>query len=158
MSKPASALFARHETAFASWIRRNGYAPAEAVEYFLNDSPYFKGETEHLDAQQRAELVEQTRVFLSKLSTENHFAKQFPTVYLCTDKQGRRLRYTITMTIGEDKAEWIGRVWAGSEYLGEVAGSGSGPKANYLALARMHVESQIDCADAIVKRPLPDFW
>ncbi len=83
---------------------------------------------------------------------------QFPTVYLCKDKQGRRLRYTVTLTIGENQADWIGRVWANDDYLGEVTGSGSGPKANYLSLAQMHIESLVDCQDAIVKRPLPDFW
>ncbi|SEL10777.1 hypothetical protein SAMN05428989_1453 [Pseudoxanthomonas sp. GM95] len=148
----------RHEAAFASWIRRNGYAPSEAIEHFLEHSDYIRDEFTLLDVDAKTAATAELRKFLQRRSGEDSFTMQFPTVYLCKDKQGRRLRYTVTLTIGEDEATWIGRVWAGSEYLGEVTGSGGGPKANYLTLARMHIESQIDCHDAIVKRPLPDFW
>lgn len=157
MSKSAKSA-ARHETAFASWIRRNGYPPAEAVDRFLQMSDYFLGELETLEPSEREKMISEARAYLQRRSTEDSFTMQFPTVYLCKDKHGRQLRYTVTLTIGEDQAEWIGRVWADDEYLGEVTGSGSGPRANYLALARMHIESQIDCQDAVVKRPLPDHW
>jgi hypothetical protein len=149
---------ARHEAAFASWIRRNGYAPAEAIDRFLEISDHFLGELEILDQSRREKLISEVRDYLQRRSLEDSFTMQFPTVYLCKDKHGRRLRYTVTLTIGEDQAQWIGRVWADDDYLGEITGSGSGPKANYLSLARMHIESQIDCQSAIVKRPLPDFW
>ncbi|WDS36988.1 hypothetical protein [Pseudoxanthomonas sp.] len=158
MSKSAKVAAGRHEAAFASWIRRNGYAPSDGVSVFLELSDYFRNELALLDETARVTLTDEARTFLQQRSTEDSFTMQFPTVYLCKDKQGRRLRYTVTLTIGEDHADWLGRVWAGNEYLGEVAGSGGGPKANYLALARAHIESQIDCHDAIVKRPLPDFW
>jgi len=148
----------RHEAAFASWIRRNGYSPSEAVEFFIEQSDYVRDEFILLDDAEKETATGDLRKFLQQRSGEDDFTMQFPTVYLCQDKQGRRLRYTITLTIGEGQAAWIGRVWAGSEYLGEITGSGGGPKANYLTLARMHVESQIDCHDAIIKRPLPDFW
>ena len=55
------------------------------------------------------------------------------------------MRYTIALTIGETEAEWVGKVWADGDYLGEVHGSGSGPKANYIELARMQIESHISC-------------
>lgn len=157
MSKSAKSA-ARHETAFTSWIRRNGHAPIDAIERFLEISDYFLGELETLDQSEREKLITEARAHLQKRCTENDFTMQFPTVYLCKDKHGRRLRYTVTLTIGENQADWIGRVWADDDYLGEITGSGSGPKANYLSLARMHIESQIDCRDAIVKRPLPDVW
>lgn len=149
---------ARHETAFASWVRRNGYPPADAVDRFLESSEYFQNELKGLEPSERERMISQTRAYLQRRSADDSFTMQFPTVYLCKDKHGRQLRYTVTLTIGDDHAEWIGRVWADGEYLGEVTGSGSGPRANYLALARMHIESQIDCHDAIVKRPLPDYW
>jgi hypothetical protein len=158
MSKSAKTAAERHEAAFVSWLRRNGYAPSDGIEQFLERSDYFRNELALLDEPARVALTSQAREFLRQRSAEDSFTMQFPTVYLCKDKQGRRLRYTVTLTIGEDHATWLGRVWAESEYLGEITGSGGGPKANYLALARMHIESQIDCHDAIIKRPLPDFW
>lgn len=158
MSKSAKTAAGRHEAAFASWLRRNGYAPSDGIEQFLESSDYFRNELELLDPSARQALTSEVREFLRQRSTEDSFTMQFPNVYLCKDKKGRRLRYTVTLTIGEDHATWLGRVWADGEYLGEIAGSGGGPKANYLALARMHIESQIDCHDAIIKRPLPDFW
>jgi hypothetical protein len=148
----------RHEAAFASWIRRNGYGPSEAVEFFIEQSDYVRDEFSLLVGAEKETATGDLRKFLQQRSGEDDFTMQFPTVYLCQDKDGRRLRYTVTLTIGEHRADWIGRVWAGSEYLGEVNGSGGGPKANYLTLAKMHIESQIDCHDAIIKRPLPDFW
>lgn len=158
MPKSAKTAAGRHEAAFASWLRRNGYAPSEGIEQFLESSDYFRSELALLDASARAMLTSEAREFLQQRSAEDSFTMQFPTVYLCKDKQGRRLRYTVTLTIGEGHATWLGRVWAESEYLGEITGSGGGAKANYLALARRHIESQIDCHEAIIKRPLPDFW
>lgn len=158
MSRSSRNPASRHESAFASWIRRNGYSPSEAIEHFLERSDYFRSELQQLGDEARRSLTEEAREFLRQRSEEDSFAMQFPTVYMCKDKHGRQLRYTVTITIGEDHAEWIGRVWADNDYLGEVTGSGGGPKANYLALARMHIESQVDCHDAIVKRPLPDSW
>lgn len=158
MSKSSKSAAARHEAAFTSWIRRNGYTPADGIERFLEISEYFRGELGHLAESLRQSLTDEARTYLQMRSADKDFTMQFPTVYLCKDRDGRQLRYTATLTIGDDHAEWTGRVWAGDQYLGEITGSGSGPKANYLALARMHIESQIDCHDAIIKRPLPDFW
>ena len=59
--------------------------------------------------------------------------------------EGKAMRYTVSLTIGETEAQWVGKVWADGEYLGEVHGNGSGPKANYIELARMHIEAHISC-------------
>ncbi len=44
MSKSAKTAAGRHEAAFASWLRRNGYAPSDGIEQFLESSDYFRNE------------------------------------------------------------------------------------------------------------------
>ncbi|MCY7313753.1 MAG: hypothetical protein LH491_09055, partial [Pseudoxanthomonas sp.] len=70
----------------------------------------------------------------------------------CTDHEDQDMRYTVTVTLSDEGAEWEGRVWKEGEYIGEVSGSGSGPQANYVELARMHIESQIKCPGVIKRR------
>jgi len=158
VTRTPKSLFAQHEAAFTSWVRRHGRSPDEAVAMFIERSPYMKEVLAHLPTEESDRILEATREHLHRISGEQTFRAQFPNIHYCRNRQGRELRYTITLTLGENEASWIGRVWADDEYLGEVAGSGSGPKANYLNLARMHIESQIDCEGAIVRRPLPDYW
>ena len=112
------------EVAFTDWIRKNAYTPAEAIGFFMD----------------------RTRQHLTRLSEDSVFSAQFPMVYGCRNLDDKDMRYTVSLTIGEDEAQWQGKVWADGEYLGEVHGNGSGPKANYIELARMHIESHIRCA------------
>ena len=66
-------------------------------------------------------------------------------VHHCMDGSGQAMRYTVALTLADKGAEWMGRVWNGNEYLGEIHGEGTGPQSNYVELARMHIESQIKC-------------
>ena len=133
------------ETAFIDWIRKNAYHPAEAIEHFMEKSEYVLNAMGAVVEHARRKVVDRTRQHLVRLSEDTVFTAQFPMVYTCRNLDDKDMRYTIALTIGEEEAEWIGKVWADGEYLGEVHGSGSGPRTNYIELARMHIESHIRC-------------
>ena len=133
------------ETAFIDWIRKNAYHPAEAIEHFMEKSEYVLNAMGAVVEHARRKVVDRTRQHLVRLSEDTVFTAQFPMVYACQNLEGKAMRYTIALTIGDHDAEWVGRVWADGSYLGEVHGSGSGPRANYIELARMHIESHISC-------------
>ena len=133
------------ETAFIDWIRKNAYHPAEAIEHFMEKSEYVLNAMGAVVEHARRKVVDRTRQHLVRLSEDTVFTAQFPMVYTCRNLDDKDMRYTIALTIGEKEAEWIGKVWADGEYLGEVHGSGSGPRTNYIELARMHIESHIRC-------------
>ncbi len=133
------------EAAFIDWVRKNAYHPAEAIEHFMEKSEYVLNTTGNVVEHARRKIAEHTRQHLTRLSEDTVFTAQFPMVYTCRNLDDKDMRYTIALTIGEKEAEWIGKAWADGEYLGEVHGSGSGPKANYIELARMHIESHIRC-------------
>ena len=134
------------ETAFIDWIRKNAYHPAEAIEHFMEKSEYVLNAMGAVVEHARRKVVDRTRQHLVRLSEDTVFTAQFPMVYTCRNLDDKDMRYTIALTIDEKEAEWIGKVWADGEYLGEVHGSGSGPRTNYIELARMHIESHIRCA------------
>ena len=133
------------ETAFIDWIRKNAYHPAEAIEHFMEKSEYVLNAIGAVVEHARRKVVDRTRQHLVRLSEDTVFTAQFPMVYTCRNLDDKDMRYTIALTIDEKEAEWIGKVWADGEYLGEVHGSGSGPRTNYIELARMHIESHIRC-------------
>ena len=133
------------ETAFIDWIRKNAYHPAEAIEHFMEKSEYVLNAMGAVVEHARRKVVDRTRQHLVRLSEDTVFTAQFPMVYTCRNLDDKDMRYTIALTIDEKEAEWIGKVWADGEYLGEVHGSGSGPRTNYIELARMHIESHIRC-------------
>ncbi|KAF1709528.1 hypothetical protein [Pseudoxanthomonas sacheonensis] len=134
------------EMAFIDWIKKNAYHPAEAIDPFMERSEYVRNAVDTVVEHARKKIVEGTRQHLTRLAEDTVFIAQFPMVYGCKNLDDKDMRYTVSLTIGEAEAEWVGRVWADGEYLGEVHGSGSGPKTNYLELARMHIESHIRCA------------
>ncbi|HEY5970663.1 MAG TPA: hypothetical protein VIT22_01605, partial [Pseudoxanthomonas sp.] len=101
---------------------------------------------------EQEKLAEEARLHLIRRTSDPVFSAQFPMVYHCTDDGDQTMRYTVSLTISDQGAEWVGRVWKDAEYLGEIHGSGSGPQANYVELARMHIESQIRCPGAIKRR------
>ena len=133
------------ETAFIDWIRKNAYHPAEAIEHFMEKSEYVLNAMGAVVEHARRKVVDRTRQHLVRLSEDTVFTAQFPMVYTCRNLDDKDMRYTIALIIDEKEAEWIGKVWADGEYLGEVHGSGSGPRTNYIELARMHIESHIRC-------------
>lgn len=133
------------ETAFIDWVRKNAYHPAEAIEHFMEKSEYVLNAIGAVVEHARRKVVDRTRQHLVRLSEDTVFTAQFPMVYTCRNLDDKDMRYTIALTIDEKEAEWIGKVWADGEYLGEVHGSGSGPRTNYIELARMHIESHIRC-------------
>ena len=133
------------ETAFIDWIRKNAYHPAEAIEHFMEKSEYVLNAMGAVVEHARRKVVDRTRQHLVRLSEDTVYTAQFPMVYTCRNLDDKDMRYTIALTIDEKEAEWIGKVWADGEYLGEVHGSGSGPRTNYIELARMHIESHIRC-------------
>ena len=134
------------EVAFTDWIKKNAYNPAEAIDFFMERSDYVRNAVDTVVEHARKKIVDRTRQHLTRLSEDTVFTAQFPMVYGCKNLDDKDMRYTVSLTIGDEEAHWAAKVWADGEYLGEVHGSGSGPKANYIELARMHIESHIRCA------------
>ena len=133
------------EAAFIEWVKSNAYNPGEAIDHFMEKSEYVLHSIQAVVEHTRDKIAEHTRQHLKRLSEDTVFTAQFPMVYACQNMEGKAMRYTIALTISDPDAEWVGRVWADGSYLGEVEGSGSGPRANYIELARMHIESHISC-------------
>lgn len=133
------------EVAFIDWVKANAYSPTEAIEHFIETSTYVLGAIQAAMDHSRDKVIDLMRQHLARLSEDTVFTAQFPMVYACQNLEGKAMRYTIALTIGDHDAEWIGRVWADDDYLGEVHGSGSGPRANYIELARMQIESHVRC-------------
>ncbi|MEO6104490.1 MAG: hypothetical protein ABIP44_12765 [Pseudoxanthomonas sp.] len=145
MNQKLKAGSAELEAAFIDWIKANAYNPGEAIDHFMDKSDYVRNAIDTVVEHARGKITDRTRQHLTRLSEDTVFIAQFPMVYACKNLEDKDMRYTIAMTIGEKEAEWTGKVWADGEYLGEVSGTGSGPKANYIELARMHIESHIRC-------------
>ncbi|RYE72574.1 MAG: hypothetical protein EOO80_20130, partial [Oxalobacteraceae bacterium] len=117
------------EVAFTDWIKKNAYSPAEAIDHFMERSEYVRNAVESVVEHARKKISDRTRQHLTRLSEDTVFTAQFPMVYTCKNMEDKDMRYTLSLTIGDGEAQWTGRVWADGEYLGEVHGSGSGPKA-----------------------------
>ena len=140
------------EVAYIEWLRAQGYNPAEGIDAFFDESGFVHAQLPMIHESERAQLLDEARLHLKRRSGDPQFAGQFPIVYHCGNKASRGLRYTVTLSISDEGAEWLGRVWDGSGYLGEIVGTGNGPHANYIELARLHIESQIERPDAIVRQ------
>ncbi|MET0719209.1 MAG: hypothetical protein ABWX88_04580 [Pseudoxanthomonas sp.] len=134
------------EVAFIDWIKKNAYHPVEAIDHFMDRSDYVRNAVDTVVEHARKKITDRTRQHLTRLAEDSVFIAQFPMVYGCKNLDDKDMRYTVSLTIGDKEAQWVGKVWADGDYLGEVHGSGSGPKANYIELARMHIESHIRCA------------
>ena len=143
------------EGAFTDWIKKNAYTPAEAIGFFMDRSEYVRNAVDTVVEHARKKIMDRTRQHLTRLSEDSVFTAQFPMVYGCRNLDDKDMRYTVSLTIGESEAQWVGKVWADGEYLGEVHGKGSGPKANYVELARMDIESHIRCAGPFKPRLRP---
>lgn len=140
------------EVAYIEWLRAQGYNPAEGIDAFFDESEFVHAQLPMIHESEQAQLLEEARLHLKRRSGDPQFAGQFPIVYHCDHEGSRGLRYTVTLAISDQGAEWVGRVWGGSEYLGEIVGAGNGPHVNYIELARMHIESQIVRPDAITRQ------
>lgn len=140
------------EVAYIEWLRAQGYNPVEGIDSFFDESEFVHSQLPMIHESEQAQLLDEARLHLKRRCEDPSFTAQFPIVYHCDDQDGRSLRYTATLAISDQGAEWVGRIWGGGEYLGEIAGAGSGPHVNYIELARMHIESQIARPDAIVRR------
>lgn len=140
------------EVAYMEWLRGQGRSPAEGIDSFLAESEFVHAQMPMIHESEREQLLGEARRYLRRRSADPLFAGQFPDVYHCGHDDGHDLRYTITLSISDQGAEWVGRVWRDSEYLGEIAGAGHGPHVNYIDLARMHIESEIGRKKAIVRR------
>lgn len=140
------------EIAYIEWLRAQGHNPADGIDSFFSGSDFVRSQLLMIHESEQEKLAEEARLHLLRRTTDPVFSAQFPMVYHCTGEGDQRMRYTVSLTISDAGAEWVGRVWSDSEYLGEVHGSGSGPQANYVELARMHIESQIRCPGVIKRR------
>jgi len=136
------------EAAFIEWLRTQGYAPADGIDPFFSESEFVRSQMPMIHDSEREQRIEEARQHLKRRSVDPTFAAQFPIVYQCKDVDGQGIRYTVTLTLSDEGAEWVGRAWNGGDYLGDIQGSGSGSHANYLDLARSHIESQIKSAEA----------
>jgi hypothetical protein len=136
------------EAAFIDWLRAQGHAPSEGIESFLAVSGFVRSQMPMIHESEKEQRVEEVRQHLRRRSADPTFAAQFPVVYHCKEPGGRDIRYTLTLTLSDEGAEWVGRAWAGDDFLGEIPGSASGTHANYLDLARTRIESQISSPEA----------
>ena len=135
------------EAAFIEWLRHQGYNPAEGIDPFFQESDFVRSQMLMIHDSEKSERVEEVRQYLKRRSADAAFAAQFPLVYHCQDGSGRNVRYTVTLTLSDDGAEWVGRAWGDQGYLEEINGSGKRSNTSYLELARTHIESQIKNAD-----------
>ncbi len=133
------------ELAYIDWLRAQGHTPLDGIETFFRHSDFVRSQLLMIHESEQEKLAAEAREHLRQRTSDPVFSAQFPMVYQCMGAGGETLRYTITLTMSDKGAQWVGRVWNGSEYLGEILGEGSGPQANYVELARMHIESQIKC-------------
>lgn len=140
------------EVAYIEWLREQGYNPDEGIGSFFNESEFVRAQLPMIHESERDQLLDEARLHLKRRSADPQFTAQFPIVYRCERADGRHLRYTVTLAISDQGAEWVGRVWDGREYLGEITGAGNGPHVNYIELARMNIESQIGRPDAIIRQ------
>lgn len=140
------------EVAYIDWLRAQGYNPAEGIDPFFDESEFVHAQLPMIPQGEQVQLLDEARLYLKRRSADPQFAGQFPIVYHCGHEGGHGLRYTIRLAISDEGAKWLGRVWEGSKYLGEITGAGNGPHVNYIELARMHIESQIGRPNAIVRR------
>ena len=131
------------EVAYIEWLRAQGYNPAEGIDAFFEQSEFVRSQLPMIHASEQAQLLAEARLHLKRRSRDPSFTAQFPVVYPCASEASPDLRYTVTLAISDHGAQWVGRVWNGGGYLGEITGAGTGPHANYIELARMHIETQI---------------
>lgn len=131
------------EAAFIEWLRAQGYNPAEGIDPFLDGSEFVRSQLPLIHDSEKARLFAEARAHLQRRCRDVAFAGQFPEVHVFRDDNGRRLRYTVALTLSDSGAVWLGRVWDENGYLGEIAGSQSGRHANYAELARQQVEARI---------------
>ncbi|HZF97473.1 MAG TPA: hypothetical protein VEY92_04400 [Pseudoxanthomonas sp.] len=139
------------ELAYIEWLRAQGYNPLDGMDSFFSESDFVRSQLMMIHESEQQTRAAEAREHLRQRTSDPVFSAQFPMVYSCLDEAGAMLRYTVTLTMSDKGAEWVGRVWNGSEYLGEIRGEGSGPHSNYVELARMHIESQIKCP-GVIKR------
>jgi hypothetical protein len=140
------------ETAFIEWLRAQGYNPADGIDPFFSGSDFVRSQMPMIHDSEKEQLTAEARLHLKRRCADPTFAGQFPVVYHCLDEANRDIRYTVVLTLSDEGAEWVARLWSGSAYLGELHGSGSAPHANYLELARMNIESQLKRTDAIKRQ------
>lgn len=133
------------ELAYIDWLRAQGHNPHDGIDSFFSESEFVRSQMLMIHESEQAQLSAEAREHLRQRTGDPVFAAQFPVVYNCHDEGGVAMRYTVTLTLSDKGAKWVGRVWHGSELVGEIRGEGSGPRANYLELARMDIESRIKC-------------
>jgi hypothetical protein len=131
------------EAAFIEWLRAQGYNPADGIDPFFSGSEFVRSQMPMIHESEKEQLAEEARLHLKRRCADPTFAGQFPVVYHCTDGHNRDMRYTVALTLSDEGAEWVAKLWAGADYLGEINGSDQGSHANYLDLARVSIESQI---------------
>lgn len=137
------------ELAYIDWLRAQGHNPLDGIDSFFSQSDFVRSQLLMIHESEQEKLALEAREHLRRRTADPVFSAQFPMVYNCMDDGGEALRYTVTLTLSDKGAQWVGRVWNGNEYLGEIHGEGTGPQANYVELARMHIESQVKCSGEI---------
>ncbi len=153
MSQKLRAGSVELEVAFIQWVKDNAYDPAEAIDHFMSRSEYIRNTVDTEVDHARPGITQRTREHLQLLAQDPVFTAQFPMVHGCQNSDGEQIRYTVSLTMDEHQAQWVGRIWSDDDkLLGEVHGSGCGPTSSYMELARMHIESQIRCPGEIGPR------
>jgi hypothetical protein len=137
------------ENAFIEWLRAQGYNPADGIDPFFDESDFVRSQMPMIHESEKQQLAEEARLHLKRRCADPTFAGQFPMVYRCLDEDGQDIRYTVNLTLSDEGAEWVARLWSGAVYLGEIHGSDKGSHAHYLDLARANIESQIKRTSAL---------
>ena len=131
------------EAAFIEWLRTQGYNPADGIDPFFSASEFVRSQLPLIHDSDKAQLFAEARKHLERRCRDAAFAGQFPVVHESSGSDGQPLRYTVALVLSDEGAEWTGRVWDQSGFVGEVTGSHAGAHANYGELARQQIESQV---------------
>lgn len=142
------------EAAFIEWLRTQGYNPADGIDPFFSGSDFVRTQMLMIHESEKEQLVEEARLHLKRRCADPTFAGQFPVAYHCLDQHGQDIRYTVGLTLSDEGAEWVAKLWSGAASLGEIHGSDNGSHAHYLDLARVSIEAQIKRMGAIERQEL----
>ena len=130
---------------FIDWAKQHGHNPETGAAAFVAlQSERDLRARNPSRADDGAELRAVLRRELAALASENDIAVQFPPVYAYCTRFGVDVRYSLMLVLAEDCVEWTARVWRELDYQGMLTGRGQGPRINYIQLARMAIEHELD--------------
>ena len=133
------------EAAFGEWIKRHAYNPDEAIAHFMEKSEFVRNAVDTVVEHARKKITDNARKHLQRLSEDPVFTAQFPMVYKLPEsgRQGHALHGIADHRRARRRMGGPGL--GGRRLSGRSARQRRRAKANYIELARMHIESHISC-------------